>query len=386
MAPNAYAALAARSDLAHIGGAEVQQVLIAKALRQRGYSVCFVTWDHGQPDAVAHDGIQVFKACRVDAGCPGVRFLHPRWTSLYAALKRANADVYYQRTAGCETGQTALWCRCHRRPFVFASASESNCSPLLPGLRGRRERALYRFGLRRATRIVCQTFAQRLAFERHFGIHATLIRSCAADPFDGRRLNRSLPRRGPYRLLWVARFHSKKRPEWLLRLAQACPDFVFDIVGDGRRSDPGVEDFLSRAARLPSVTCHGRVPHERIGSYYDQAHLLICTSLDEGYPNTFMEAWARGTPVVSSFDPDGVIARHGLGAVGGSIAQLRDASQRLLSSPGHWADCSQNAREFFLETHTISAAADAYETLLAQLTMPSPFASRRDEARLSQDF
>src|SRR6266478_2457325 len=129
VSPKAYPVISGRSDLGQISGAEVQQDLIARELVRRGYATRFITYDLGQPDGVDCRGIQVYKMCRPRAGLPGLRFLHPQWTSLWRAMARADARVYYQRTAGCETGQSALWCRLHGRRFIFAVASDSDCDP-----------------------------------------------------------------------------------------------------------------------------------------------------------------------------------------------------------------------------------------------------------------
>jgi hypothetical protein len=79
--------------------------------------VSFVTLDYGQPDGIQHHGITVYKAYAPDSGLPVLRFVHPRWTGLWAAMARADADVYYTRCAGYEVGQATLWCRRHRRRF-----------------------------------------------------------------------------------------------------------------------------------------------------------------------------------------------------------------------------------------------------------------------------
>jgi len=76
-------------------------------LRRRGREVSFVTYDHGQADGVEIDGIRVYKAFERQAGLRGLRFVHPRWTGLCAAMRRAGADIYYQRTAGVESGRCA---------------------------------------------------------------------------------------------------------------------------------------------------------------------------------------------------------------------------------------------------------------------------------------
>ena len=91
----------------NVGGESVQQTLLARALARRGYEACMVVEDCGQPDGAQWQGIRTFKAYRADAGMPGLRFVHPRWTGMWGALARADADVYYTSCAGMHVGLIA---------------------------------------------------------------------------------------------------------------------------------------------------------------------------------------------------------------------------------------------------------------------------------------
>ena len=142
----AYGALAGGNG-GHIGGVERQTSLMAKWLAARGHRVRLVTWDEGQKDGESIDGVQVFKLCRQNAGLPGLRFFRPRWSSLNAAMKRADADVYYHNCGEYVTGQVAMWCRRHGRKFVYSVASDPDCDVRLPEMHSLRERLLYRHGL-----------------------------------------------------------------------------------------------------------------------------------------------------------------------------------------------------------------------------------------------
>ena len=70
----------------HIGGVERQTSLTARWLTEQGYRVSLITWDEGQQDGDVVDGVRLIKMCRQDAGFPGLRFFHPRWSSLKTAI------------------------------------------------------------------------------------------------------------------------------------------------------------------------------------------------------------------------------------------------------------------------------------------------------------
>ena len=174
VAHNAYGPMAG-STSGHIGGVEWQTSLTARWLAREGYPVSLVTWADGPEGDETLDGVRVVKVCRRDAGVPGLRFLHPRWTSLDRALARADADVYYQNCGEYVTGQVALFCRLHGRRFVFSAASDQDCDGRLPGLPKRRERVLYRYGIARADAVVVQTESQRRRLREGFGRDATVL-------------------------------------------------------------------------------------------------------------------------------------------------------------------------------------------------------------------
>lgn len=367
VAPNNYAVLAGRADIKQIGGAEVQRVLIARELMKRSWRVSFVTLDHGQPDGIEHDGIRVFKMCAKDDGLPGLRFVYPRWSSLCDAMHRADANIYIQRTSGVETGQTAMWARHHGRRFVYSIANDPECDDRLGGKRTWRERAFYKYGLMRADRVVAQTNTQQAMLRENFGIDARVIRSCAPDPGDpfanGNREEAFAVRR----ILWIGRFSRQKRIDRLPAIAKACPDVQFDVIGAGSNPSGDVAAAIEELQRRPNVTLHGFVPYAELPPFYERAALLLCTSDWEGYPNTFMEAWSRGVPVVTTVDPDGVVAQNMTGTVcDREPTRLSDAIHSLLQSEQEWIAVAKRARTFYRDMHTPAATGDSWDHLLRE--------------------
>lgn len=351
----------------YIGGIENQLVLLARGLVGQGFGVSFVTFDHGQPDGIEHGGIRVLKAFVSDGGIPGVRFLHPRWTGLWAALGHADADICYQMGAGCETGQVAMWCRRRRRHFIFATASDADCVPGLPLLKSHKEKYLYRYGLRTARIVVSQTREQQRLLSLHYGISSEVFRILSPPPQP-----QTMAREGRRRILWVGRISPEKRPHLLLDIARRLPEYTFDVIGDANANTDYARRFRNEAKSHPSVVLHGKVSNETLSQMYAEAALLVGTSETEGFPVTFIEAWSRGIPVVSMFDPDGVIRADGLGFVGEDTEAIASCVRQILQSQPVWLAAAEAARQYYLENHAPEVCMPRLERLFLEAAGHQP--------------
>jgi glycosyltransferase involved in cell wall biosynthesis len=366
VAHHAYGAMTGGSA-GHFGGVERQTSLMCRWLAARGHDVSLVTWDEGQGDDTVIDGVRLIRVCRRDAGLPGMRFITPRWTSLLAALRRADADVYYHNCAEYVTGQVAHWCRRNGRHFVYSVASDMDVDPALPDLAARRERILYRYGLRAADRIVLQTQAQRQQLRRHFALDGTVLPMPCPGPLDAEFQAPQPPQAGAVRVLWAGRIAPVKRFELLLEIARACPEIGFDVAGMLDANDSYLGPLLAQARQLPNLRLHGTVPRAQMTGMYQRAALLLCTSRYEGFPNTFIEAWSLGIPVVSSVDPDGLIAGRDLGGVADSAAGLAAVIRRVAADPAAWRAMSARARDYYVRNHAVDQAMGQFERLFREV-------------------
>jgi glycosyltransferase involved in cell wall biosynthesis len=358
----AYGAMAGTSG--HIGGVEKQTSMLARWLASRGHDVSLITWDEGQQDGSVIDGVRLLKLCGPHDGLPVLRFVTPRWTSLCAALSRADADVYYQNCGEYVTGQVALWCRLHRRAFVYSAASDADCDGSLPLMPERRVRAFYRLGVRLADRVIVQTGRQHGMLERGFARDATIIpMPCET---QGPRVP-STPSDERRAILWVGRICQVKRPDRFLDVAARMPEFKFVLVGPDDDSPEYTRSIREKAGSLANVVLYGSASRQEVDTLYEQAACLCCTSDHEGFPNTFLEAWSHGRPIVSTWDPDDLIAAHGLGLVAERDAEAVAAGIRsLLSSPADWQRASSNARRYFDETHALDRVMPRFECVFIE--------------------
>jgi len=328
-----------------VGGEEVQHAQLAIALARMGHDVRLVVADFGQPDGAVYEGVTTLKAFRESAGLPGLRFIHPQWTGLWAAISRADADVYYYSCAGMILGMLAMYCDRHDRRLVFRVASDDDCDPNKVEIRFKRDRWLYHYGLRRTDAVLVQTITQQQALMRHHGLPSAVAGMLVARP-----LQSSASAISDVDVLWVANIRQIKRPDRVLAMARAMPDIRFHMAG---AVVPGEEDLYQRieseARELSNVTFHGGVPYMDIGRLFDRARVFANTSDLEGFPNTYLQAWVRGIPVVTMFDPDGLIRSKGLGSSHAAVPEMTQGLKEMLHSENAYGAARRAALAFMEE-------------------------------------
>jgi len=359
-------------DNGQLGGVEKQTSLMARWFACHGYDASLVTWREGPDCDETIHGVRIIKTCRTGDGIPGLRFFHPRWSSLNAALTRADADLYYHNCGEYVTGQVALWCRRNQRKFIYSVASDLDCYPQLPAMPSFRERTLYRYGLRHADGVVVQTHRQSQMLQRHFSTPSIVIPMPSSGPSDRTYQPPRSRNRESFVVLWVGRIAPVKRFEMLLQVASALPAFTFEVIGVPDTEDNYSGTLLNQAARLGNIVMHGRVPREEMGNYYQHAGLLCCTSSNEGFPNTFLEAWSYGIPVVSTVDPDGLIEHRELGVAAHDQFSITSAILTLSSAPETWARMSNNARNYYSRNHAVDFVLPQFERVFLNALQLQP--------------
>lgn len=330
-----------------VGGAQVQMTLIAKALVKNGYNVSMVVGDYGQEDGAVWQGVKTYKTFKPNEGLPLIRFVHPRWMSTWAALARADADVYFTSCAGMQVGLLALFCNSVKKGFIFRLANDGDADPRNVLIHHWRDKKLYEFGLKRAERILCQNDKQREHLKKNYFLNATLIRSIVEPPFkDLRRHDRNIE------LLWVGNLRNIKRPDLVIELGRRLPKRHLHMVGGPLEGFSELFKNIHREAdSLPNITFHGRVPYHGVGDLYDRTCVFVNTSDSEGFPNTYLQSWRRGVPVVAFFDPDDLIRMEGLGYAVSSMDEMQQAIEKLLSDDAEWHQISERCRAYMERHH-----------------------------------
>jgi glycosyltransferase involved in cell wall biosynthesis len=345
----------------YLGGIETQLPILAKGLNREGCQVSLITFDHGQADGQTFEGVRVFKSYPSSGGVKVIRSF-ARAMKLWQAMRTADADIYLQMGAGSETGLTALGCKFipRRARFIFCLASDGDCSGTLGS--ARLESAVYRYGIRHAGLVISQTLSQQKHLENALGLKSTVIPMAVAAASNQVAARDA----GAKRVLWLGRLMPEKRFEWLLEAARRCPEIQFNVAGTPNQPSGYAAELMATAASIPNVKVHGRMSRPELNKLFQTCTLLCCTSKLEGFPTTFLEAWSCGMPVVTTFDPDGLVQRNGLGRVAVTVEEVVAHLQSLPGS-NEYSAMSAAVKKYYVDNHSVAAISRRFRTAFEEL-------------------
>ena len=356
----AWPVLSGDRSIQSVGGAEVQQCILARSFIKQGFSVTMICMDYGQADDVVIDGIRVIKAHTPTGGLPILRFVHPRFSSVWKAMRRANADIYYQRACSVHTGYAAAFCRINRRKFVYAAAHDADFDPEIPLIKYQRGKLLYAWGLRNAHLVFVQNPTQLESYRCLVAKNAVLMKNCYAPP-----LNANVNKTGY--ILWVSTLRKWKRPELFIELARCLPQYQFRMVGGAAAKDTTFEKLRLEAESVENLNFIGFVPHADIEAQFDGARVFVNTSEYEGFPNTFLQSWARGIPTVSFVDTGSVVADSSVVNKVATLQELVRVVDNLMKNNDEWEEVGSRCQQCYLAEHSIETVTNKYADYLYEL-------------------
>lgn len=321
---NIYPLIAKVDNIPFVGGAELQQSILGGVFKNNGWKVKYITGVYnGKRQDEIIDEFQVIKTFADSDGISGIRFFSPRLIKLWNALKVADCDYYYQRCAGYSTGIIAHFCRKHKKKFVYSGANDTDFIPSEIKAPYLRDKMLYGWGLKNANYRFVQSEEQKLLLKKNFHLEGSI--------FPNVYYPRKLTENKQF-VLWVSTLRNWKRPGIVLDVARRYPELNFKIIGrKARRAESLYQEIESRSRSLKNVEFLGFQPMEKTEEYFDNASVYLNTSEVEGFPNTFLQAWSRGIPVVSFVDVDNFIKDNRLGAIVQSSKEIGQELKRNLN-------------------------------------------------------
>ena len=136
---------------------------------------------------------------------------------------------------------------------------------------------------------------------------------------------------------WVGLFQKQKNLPELLKIALSLPKVNFMIAGkeiSNGSLDSLTHSTLIKLKNLNNVKFVGNLDRREIFSFLSNSFCLLNTSHEEGFSNTYLEAFSVGIPVVTrkKTDPDNIISTFNLGISVNTYELIPQAILDILSN------------------------------------------------------
>ena len=217
----------------------------------------------------------------------------PDTITLIGKLRQINADFYLMKNPISILFGLAFFRQIHGSPLIKWIASDIDCNKASINLVS----ILGRVCLRFVDYAIFQTHQQFAMGEKELGLKGSVVRNISHGPSPTVHIAKD------FDVLWVGSCSEVKQPELVLELARALPSCSFRYVLSATENNELYEQkILPGIKAIENIESLGEIQYSEIDRVYSRAKLLICTSAYEGFPNTFLQAWQHGVPVVSLSD------------------------------------------------------------------------------------
>lgn len=263
---------------------------------------------------------------------------------VFALLLKLRPSVVVVRGRSAFVFPLALFAHIFKYKFLFMIAANTNMIDLkgIP----RNSTFLFHLGLKLTKLFVAQNITQEELLHKNYKNKRSII---IPNIWVGKSLYPS-NNKEKRDILWVSNIRKIKRPSWFLELAKKMPMYHFVMVG-GPADEAIYNDCLQKAKALSNIDFKGKLSFRETNKCFTRAKLLVCTSISEGFPNTYLQAWSNGIPVVSTFDPNNLIKEKSLGMSGSTVEELIGCIEALMTDPNAYFDMQKSINNYFKYSH-----------------------------------
>lgn len=338
------------------GGAEMQTHMISTTIAEQGGDVTLVTlFSNSDNDVIEASGLSHVAISKQ-------RSFFSRAFKLYKFIKASdNLDFIYVRCL-----YSFWWLKIIsyilRIPIAFHVSSDSYCQYLkfnehsisLRSIRKYLRQNFYLFWIRFSSVVFCQNGTQKDLLKLNFNINSILVRN--GHPSLHRCPEKTI--HNEITIVWVAK--QEKNPELFLELATEFYDdnrFRFVMIGVFDRHS--AEYYKKQEQKCSHFVFRGELENQEVNDLLEKSHVFVNTSSYEGFPNTFIQSWLRGVPVLSFFvNPDNIFSKENIGYCSGDVKTACSNLRELFDNEGQIFKLqSHNAYSYAIKNHDIEILA-----------------------------
>jgi len=352
LAPTAYSLLKnKKEDIKNVIGPDIDQIILANKLSEKGYKITLITHDEGGP---SEEFINDIKVVKIYSSTLQLNSLS-KILYLWKAFKKSNSDIYFHY--GDSSGIISIFAYLMGKKSIYKIASNALIDRNLI-IDEIKEFKNSKFNSRvignwidiKFSHAIClQNECQYKMLKKNYNKNGNIIKQHIEIKAVDLDKKSEIPI-----VLWVGSMAEVKQPWLFIELAKKMPSIKFQMIG-GYQGDPTLYNDMKRESeKLKNFEFLGVVPFEEIDYYYNKAWILINTSMFEGFPNAFLQAWMNYMPVISiNANPDELITNYKLGYNSRNLKQLKEDLSLLLNNKELIKEIGVNGRKYVEKNHDI---------------------------------
>lgn len=295
--------LLVNSSTVGTGGAERQFFLFGRELVKRGWRVVYIA-QRVDGDLLSDQYEVIWVNFSYLGGSK--RSLPKSLIELDGALKKSCADYYVLKTAHTILPSIFIHKYLRSGKIIFWGQTSTDFD-LLKEYEKRWLRIIRHYTIRKADYIITQTKDQTQTlfhnFQR-FGFHVPNIIDTSIK-ISGLTSNNYV--------FWCGNTSQNKRPEIFIELARLNPTVHFVMAANLTSAEKG-NLLKTKAGLIKNLQFLGSISFAEVQEWFTGSIVYVNTSIREGFPNTFLQAWQQGVPVLSvNINPDQIFSEFKLG-------------------------------------------------------------------------
>ena len=286
---------------------------------------------------------------------------------LYSTLKSISPDIIYQRVGCSYTGIASRYAKKSGCDMIWHIAIDTSLMPFQVGLSPKTsfkyiEYLLLRYGIQNSPKIIAQTQFQDELLYKRYGRRADAI-----VPNFHHLPSETIQKEEPIKVVWVANLKPTKRPELFIKLANDCSELInvkFIMIGQPQHKKSWIAKLFDQVKNVKNIEYLSDVSLSEVNEILSKSHIFVNTSLYEGFPNTFIQAWMRRVPVVSlNINPDKVFDKQYIGFCSESYEKLVEDVKRLVTDNVLRISMGKDAQEYAMKMHSMKNADEIIELM-----------------------
>ena len=358
--------LISKKKVENIIGPDIQQILLGNELLKNNFNISFICYHKSINtfNVQYKDNIQLIYVKSENSQSKILNYIKTFLNSI-KAIKTADSNIYVHH-GGIDGFLPLLM----GKKCVLSIASDAFLDQSLI-VTNSKEFKKSRFNLdsianwfniKFSQLVIVQNCYQKEFLKKHYNKEAHLIKI----PFEISE-SKIAEKKKPYTILWVGSMAKVKQPQLFLNLAKEIPYANFQMIGGHYDNWDLFNKMKKEAGELNNFNFLGVVPFDEIDNYFREASILVNTSMFEGFPNSFIQAWMNNIPVISLVDPDGIISDNSMGFHSKNFENLREDLKILLEDDKLRVQMGQNGRQYIEKEHDIKNIIQEYIKLFESI-------------------